>query len=96
MEDIVAVAVQLTNGQEVFFLTWGRIQDTVNPKPLAELILKQSHRFSLGGSALNARVCGSLQEAAGEPLFYEGFFSFCQQRIPYGSDYSEWRNQIQS
>ena len=94
MEDIVAVAVKLSSGQEVFFLTWGRIQDTVNPKPLAQLILEQSQRFSLGEPALSARVCSSLHEAAQQPLFYEGFFSFCQKHVPYGPEYTVWRQEI--
>jgi hypothetical protein len=94
MEDIVAVAVKLDDATEHFFLTWGRIQDAVDPTPLAELVLRQSHRFVRGGTPISARVCSSLQEAAHTALFYEGFFSFCQTRIPYGPDYQNWRQTM--
>jgi hypothetical protein len=94
MEDIVAVAVKLEDSTERFFLTWGRIQDAVDPVPLAQLVLIQSHRFVLGGIPISARVCTSLQEVAHMPFFYEGFFSFCQRRIPFGSDYQQWRQAM--
>ncbi len=91
MEDIVAVAVELNTGAIRYFLTWGRIQDPVDPEPLEQLILAQSIHFSLGGHPVHARVCGSLQEAAGEPAFYECFFSMCQVRIPFGPKYGQWK-----
>jgi hypothetical protein len=39
MDDIVAVEIRLATGENRYFLTWGRIQDAVEPKPLAELVL---------------------------------------------------------
>jgi hypothetical protein len=92
MENIVAVAVELENGDLRYFLTWGRIQDPVDPKPLEALILDQCHKFALDGRAKSARLCRSLQEAASEPGFYECFFDMCQEKIPFGEDtYPEWR-----
>jgi hypothetical protein len=84
MEDIVAVAVELEDGSERFFLTWGRIQDAVKPAPIEQLMLGVSTQFSLGGKPVNARLCPSLQEARDEPYFYESFFGMCQRTIPFG------------
>ena len=95
MEDIVAVVVELESGVERFYLTWGRIQHTVDPEPLEQLILKLSVGYDLGGKPVKARVCRSLQEAAHAPYFYEGFFSFCQkERIPFGDQYEAWKAEI--
>ena len=57
MEDIVAVAVELENREVRYFLTWGRIQATVDPVPLEKLILAQSGHFALDGKAVKARLC---------------------------------------
>ncbi len=95
MEDIVAVAVELESGVERFFLTWGHIQQTVDPDPLEQLILKLSVGYDLGGKPVKARVCRSLQDAAHAPYFYEGFFSFCQKEgIPFGGKYEAWKAEI--
>lgn len=94
MEDLVAIAVELDTGDVRYFITWGRIQQSVDPKPLARLILEQCHHFALGGTALTARVCTTLQEAAQQPLFYEALFSFAQQKIPFGPEYQQWREAI--
>jgi len=95
MEDIVAVAVYLDDGKTRYFLTWGRIQDAVETHPLEALILKNCTRFSLGGNAIRARVCSSLQEASKEPLFYECFFMKTQVKIPFGvKTYPAWRSKM--
>jgi hypothetical protein len=95
METIVAVEVQLENGERRYFLTWGRIQNTIDPKPLEDLILKKSSHFAIGGKAISARLCASLQEASNEPGFYVCFFEMCQMKIPYGkTTYPKWRSKI--
>ena len=52
MEDLVAVAVELDNGEERFFMAWGRIQDTVDPEPLEQLVFSHCTGYSLGGRAV--------------------------------------------
>lgn len=95
MENIVALAVELESGQERFFLTWGRIQDPVDRKPLETLILEQANRFAIGGNPVSARLCSSLQEASKEGGFYEMFFEMSQKKIPFGVDtYEPWRQKI--
>ena len=72
-------------------MTWGRIQDPVDPGPLETLTLRASSGFRLIGSPLKARVCSSLREAAGEPYFYEALLAFARESIPYGDGYEAWR-----
>jgi hypothetical protein len=96
MDHIVSVEVELENGDPRYFLTWGRIQDTIDPAPLEQLILDQSHKFAIGGKAKSARLCRSLQEASQEAGFYECFFEMCQKKIPYGENtYPKWREDIE-
>lgn len=90
MEDIVAVEVRLDNGRKRHFLTWGRIQNPVDPAPLEALVLRHCTRFSLGGTPVSARLCDTLQEASAGRYFYECFFLMCQERIPFGPQYGKW------
>jgi len=94
MEDVVAVAVELDNGGQRYFLTWGRIQDPVDPAPLEDLIMAQSRHFSLGGKPVSARVCYSLKEAAesaSAPYFFECLLAMQVDLANRGDDYSVWR-----
>jgi hypothetical protein len=94
MEDIVAVRVDLEDGAHRFFLTWGRIQDIVDPEPLERLIFDHCKSFDLGGIPKKACVCYTLQEAVSAPYFYECFFTMVQQRIPSGKKYTKWLKQM--
>jgi hypothetical protein len=94
VEHIVAVEVRLANGQRRHFLTWGRIQDPVDPQPLAEVVLRNSTAFALDGDPVSARVLRSLRPAANAPYFLECFFQMCQRPIPLGSGYEQWREQV--
>ena len=94
MDDVVAVEVELAAGELRYFITWGRIQDEVDPEPLAALVLEHSGRFSLGSPAQSVRVCQSLREAAesrSAPYFYESLLVFVRQPIAFGPDYQKWR-----
>ncbi len=91
MENIIAVELALETGERRYFLTWGRIQSTVDTTSLEDQVLKHSIRFALGGTPVSAHVCESLQEASGEPYFYECFFLMCQERIPFGEEYRRWK-----
>lgn len=94
MEDIVAVEVTTDSGTRCYFLTWGRIQDPVDPEPLEAIVMEHAHRFATPGAPLSTRVCGTLQDAAEAPRFFEYFFGFCQERIPFGRwTYQRWRKR---
>ncbi len=94
VEDIVAVEVTTDSGQRCYFLTWGRIQDNVDPEPLEAVIMSVASRFATPGVPVRARLCTTLQEARDAPDFFESFFSFCQRPIPFGDGYEEWRTQM--
>jgi len=91
VDDVVAVAVTLESGERRYFMTWGRIQDKVDPEPLEALILEHASRVDLGGTASSAEVCSSLAAAAAEPYFHEALLSFAWSPIPFGEGYQEWR-----
>jgi hypothetical protein len=93
VDDLVAVRLTLESGDERYFMTWGRIQDAVDPGPLEKIVLKWSKGFSLGSPAVSAAVCLTLQEARDQPYFFEAVFSFAQQPIPFGDGYEAWRRQ---
>ncbi len=90
MEDIVAVRVELEKGETRYFITWGRLYDKVPPTVLEAVVLKHSQRCDLGGRAISAHLCWSLQEAARETYFFEALWRMGQTIIPYGEGYWEW------
>jgi hypothetical protein len=95
MDNVVAVRVELTNGERRYFVTWGRIQDTVDPQPVETLVLRHSRAFSLGGEVMSAKVCPSLREAADSssaPYFFECLLMFSAQ-VPVGDGYETWRKE---
>lgn len=93
MEDVIAVEVRLHTGQRRYFLTWGRVQDAADPAGVEALVLEHAARLSLSGAAVGARVCPTLQAAAGEPYFYECLFTMGQKRHPFGPGYDGWRRE---
>jgi len=98
MDDVIAVEVRLADGRQRYFLTWGRIQDHVDPGPVCELVLRFSRSCSLGGVAVSARLCATLREAADSPdapYFYECFLAFTSRPAPSGEeDYQAWKAAI--
>ena len=93
MDDWVAVEVKTDSGRSGFIVTWGRIQDATDTRPLEELTLRIASQFSIGGRPVSARVCTSLREAAAQPTFFEALLTFAQKPIPYGERYDEWRRE---
>jgi len=94
MDDVVGVEVRLADGESRYFLTRGRIQHRVDPRPLSDLVLRMSRSCSLGGSPVSARLCSSLREAAQSPdapYFFECYVDFCHKPIPRGDGYVAWR-----
>jgi hypothetical protein len=74
MEDVIAVEVRLADGARRFFVTWGRIQDVVDPDPVCAVVMRFAQSCALGGQPVAARVCSTLREAAeteDAPMFYE-------------------------
>jgi hypothetical protein len=92
MEEIVAVKVRDSRGRKHYFLTWGRVFDPVDPKPLISVIRGHLHTFGIGKS-LSIDVCDSLQEAVNERYFYEAFFEMTQV-IGLGRARQKWKAAI--
>lgn len=96
VEDVVAVAVNLTDGSNRYFLTWGRVQDKVDPGPVCEAVLRYASSCSLGAGPESARLCVTLREAADSadaPSFYECFLALASQPVPRGAEHEAWRAQ---
>jgi hypothetical protein len=91
VEEVVAVAVTLDNGERRYFMTWGRVQDPVDPGPLEDLVLSQAGTYDLGGTPANASVCFTLREASGAPYFYEGLLDFARTTRTAAENYPAWR-----
>jgi hypothetical protein len=56
----------------------------------------QLAQFGVDGQVATGRVCGTLQEAANAPYFFEGFMYFCHRPIPYGDGYNRWSAKTRS
>jgi hypothetical protein len=93
MEDLVAVELSTLEGPVCYFITWGRIQDPVDPVPLEQLLLSVADHFALPGTPMSARLCESLQDAKEAPFFYEALFDFAQKPMPFGPGYQKWRRR---
>ena len=97
MDDVIAIQVELANGTRRFFLTFGRIQDTVDPTAVCELVLAHAGQYTLGGEPVSATLCRTLREAATSedaPYFYEGLLSLGRTAISFGDNYPTWRAQV--
>jgi hypothetical protein len=94
MEDVVAVRVKLTSGRARYFLTWGRVPETLDPNLLLVLVGRNLHRFDLGGAPAVVELCPTLQDASNEPYFHEALFRMGQQQIPVGPGYSAWQKRV--
>jgi hypothetical protein len=91
---VVAIEVTLTDGGKRYFLTWGRIQDPVDPAPVCNLVLRFAASCSLGGTPATARLCATMRDAADSPdapYFYECFAAISSRRMPLGDDYRIWQ-----
>jgi len=95
VDDVIAVEVELADGGRRFFVTWGRIQDAVDPNPVCEVVMRFA-QGPCGGQAVRAQVCSSLREAAESsdaPYFYEALLTFSGRRPPFDGEYESWRQE---
>ncbi len=52
------------------------------------------HRFDLGGEPRALGLCPTLQEASGEPYFFEALFQMGQRPIPIGPGRKPWSKRM--
>lgn len=92
MEDVIAVEIVDHSGVKHHVITFGRVQDPVDPTAVVEIVLGAASRFGLDDSVA-ARLCTSLQEAKGAPYFYEAVIEFSAKRAEAAieSDRGRWR-----
>lgn len=92
VEDVVAVELIARSGVKHHVITFGRIQDPVDPEALVEIVIGRASMFGLG-DAVSARVCGSLQEAKEAPYFFEALIDFGARlaRAALEVDWELWR-----
>jgi hypothetical protein len=94
VEDVVAVRIELAGGGKRYILTWGRIYENVDPRPLEAVVLRECRRFALNDEPIAAAICRSLREPAESdqaPYFFEHLLWFGWHPIPFGPDYDSWR-----
>jgi hypothetical protein len=90
LEDLVALKVTLRVGRTYGVMTWGRLVSNVEDDWLAAAFLRSlPEEKQVEVSAIH--VCESLAEIQKGRYFFEGLFSFCQQRIPFGAEYAQWK-----
>lgn len=83
VEDVVAVRVALSDGASRYFVTWGRTQDPVDPRPVEEVVLRFANSCSLGASPVTAHLSATLRKAAESreaPYFFEAMLAFAADR----------------
>lgn len=91
MEDIIALKVTTEDDRNgLYFLTWGRIFDRIDDTEIIEVLSQNLNRYGIY-SYLNIELCDSLVQASRERYFYEHFFSMCQKKIEFGTEYEKWR-----
>jgi hypothetical protein len=89
MDDVVCVKVKDKTRGTVFVMTWGRVFDPIDPKPLFKA-LRQGLQPSGLREIKSMHLCDSLAEGAAETFFYEALISFAQKPIPFGRE-TYWR-----
>jgi hypothetical protein len=96
VDDIVAVEVLAPSGGPFFVMTFGRVQESVDPSQLEEIVLENAPRFSGIDDPTSARVCWSLRIARDAPYFYECLIEAAAELAvtpTRGLRYKRWRQR---
>jgi hypothetical protein len=89
MEDLIALEVVDKKRGRAAFLTWGRLFDRVDTSQIEAVVTAAIKKFGFS-EILSIRVCDSLQEVASYRYFFEKFFLFSREPIPFGPKYKIW------
>lgn len=89
----MAVELKTPAGGPYFVMTFGRIQDPVDPCELEAIVLKHASNIGLS-HATSAEVCWSLRDARDGPYFYEALLFFAAElaKVP-SRRYERWRRR---
>jgi hypothetical protein len=91
MEDIVAIKATDASGKPHFFVTWGRVFDRTDPNSLLNAVRRALPQFGVS-EPRQVELCSTLQEAAGQPYFYEALVSFTRQPAIDSAHRAEWES----
>jgi hypothetical protein len=95
MEDLIAFRVVNGEGESYFFMTWGRVVDSVDPAPLFRAVRPHLTKFHGIDRVRSMHMCRSLQEASRTRYFFEALFTFASEGIPFGvKTYPRWRAKV--
>ena len=75
MEDVVALIATSEDATEVALITWGRVHDSVDPRPLIAEIRRHHARFGFDFTA-SIELCPSLCMVSDFEYFFEGLLAF--------------------
>lgn len=89
MEEVVAIKATDTRGKNHFLITWGRVFGRTDPQPLLDAVRVSLPQFGLS-AVRRLDLCATLQQASGQPFFYEALLSFGRQSIPSGKGRTTW------
>jgi hypothetical protein len=68
MDNVAAVAVRLVGGGTRYFLVY---EIDLDAETVIAAAMEDAQRNNYGGQPMEAKVCTNLQEASGEPYFFE-------------------------
>lgn len=93
MNDIIALKAKSKANKLYYFLTWGRIFDSIDESEIIKALQSNLSKFGIK-NASSIKVCASLKDALNAKYFYENYFLMCQKGIPFGSRYSNWKKEM--
>lgn len=92
MDNVAAVALKLSDGGTRYFLVY---EIDLDAGTVEAAVLKAAKRSDFGGPPLEATVCTTLQEASGEPYFFECLFEMTRDAVPPSSwKYARWKRRV--
>jgi len=94
MEDVVAIKITDRKKGQVAFLTWGRVFDRTDPKPLEKAVANGVKHFGFV-NVISIAVCDSLQEVRACEYFFEGLIAISWRPIRFKKNtYKPWAEKM--
>ena len=92
MDNVAAVALRLVEGDTRYYLVY---EIDLDAGTVEAAVMEATQGSDLGGQPLEAKVCTNLQEASGEPYFFECLFEMTRDAVPPSSwRYGRWKRRV--
>lgn len=92
MDNVAAVALRLVDGGTRYFLVY---EIDLDAETVEAAAMEAAQRNDFGGQPVEAKVCTNLQEASGEPYFFECLFEMTRDAVPPSSwRYGRWKRRV--